>query len=506
MRARKSTDLSPADKITAARIRMVNKARFFAILSSSLQVVIVEPDHPYLQTAGTDGVHLYINPLFFSLLDEDGQEFVIAHEVMHIVGLTLKRKGNRQHLLWNCATDFANNLILEDSKFKMPTQGDIKKAIEELPEADRTAVNFDKFPEPEKVIGLLDRKYDGWTAEQIYEDLLDQQKEMGKEAQEEILGTLDQHVFDNPDLPQNDGGQGENQDGDEDNQSGQNSEGQGKDQGQDDDSSKNGGGNQTSGHQQGQDQDDNQGSGGKKYTEVNGLGKEGMSEKMAQRWKARINNAMAQGAGDVPMGVRRMIEEMNEPAVDWRSVIQSKIVSQKIGDYSWVPPDSRLFGGGITLPDMNEDVSIDIAAVIDASGSMSESDIRDCVSELKGICDVFQSWTITYMSFDHDLYDVQTFSDDSDPEWVEDLRKEGVSGGGGTSFAAPLRYLAGQREFEGRTIDRTIKVVVFFTDGYPCDSWQEDLAGYFEEVIWLITPGGYTNAPYGTVVTYDRYN
>ena len=70
--------------------------------------------------AYTDGKGIYFNKDYIKnnqlKLKEKEITFIISHEVMHLVNLTFQRKKDRNHLLWNMATDYAINDILVSSK------------------------------------------------------------------------------------------------------------------------------------------------------------------------------------------------------------------------------------------------------------------------------------------------------------------------------------------------------------------------------------------------------
>lgn len=130
------------DLIQTARAKMMLKQAFFASLLMSLDMVITR-DVP---TMGTDMKKIYINPDFVEneLKTIPRVMFVMAHEVMHVALEHGLRVGTRNPVLWNIACDYAINLILVDSGLEMVDGG------------------------------LLDNKYKGMSADQIYEKLQQQ--------------------------------------------------------------------------------------------------------------------------------------------------------------------------------------------------------------------------------------------------------------------------------------------------------------------------------------------
>jgi len=225
-----------------------------------------------------------------------------------------------------------------------------------------------------------------------------------------------------------------------------------------------------------------------------------LSPDKARQWKAALNEARMRDAGSCPASVSRLIDNMNEPKVTWRQVLPTQITYNKIGDYEYVPPESAFFHQGISLAKMNFDDDLTIGFVIDASGSIGHEEIQDAMSELIGIAEQFKTFTITVMSFDGILYKPQIFTRDN----AEEIIDYKIRGGGGTCFSAPLDWIAGETECEGVTCDgEAFDAIVFFTDGYPGDGWQEHRADTMN-MIWLITTQ--MQAPWGVTLTYDKYS
>lgn len=119
-----------------AKARMLIKHVFFATLVMSTEI----KEDRSTPTAWTDMIRIGYNPDFLeSLGDTEIVLFVLAHEVMHIVFKHGLRRHGRNPTRWNIACDFAINLILKKSGFKLWEHC------------------------------LCDDRFDGMSAEQIYE-------------------------------------------------------------------------------------------------------------------------------------------------------------------------------------------------------------------------------------------------------------------------------------------------------------------------------------------------
>lgn len=133
------------NKMSQARARLLMKHPFFATLTLSAPL----EENKNIPTAATDMRKIVYNPDFIDSLSVDVVQFVVAHEVMHIMFKHGMRRGGRDPVLWNVACDYAINIILKDTGFTL----------------------WEKC--------LYDRKYDKMTAERIYDLLEKEQRENG---------------------------------------------------------------------------------------------------------------------------------------------------------------------------------------------------------------------------------------------------------------------------------------------------------------------------------------
>jgi predicted metal-dependent peptidase len=177
--------------------------------------------------------------------------------------------------------------------------------------------------------------------------------------------------------------------------------------------------------------------------------------------EAMISAAQSVGAGNLPAGIRRMISELTEPKINWRELLKQQIQSTVKNDYTWMRPSRKGWHTGAILPGMNFDHTIDIAVAIDMSGSISNKQGRDFLSEIKGIMDQFKDFTIKLWCFDTKVYNPATITSDN----IHDFETYELAGGGGTDFTANWEYMKEENFVP--------KKFIMFTDGYPWDSWGD---------------------------------
>lgn len=170
---------SMRDKSIQARIKVqrailwitINRG-FFAQLLSNLNIYGSSAIDP--KTMCTNGFNIVYHPDFVMKQSDAAIRFVLCHEVLHCVGDHMSRRGNRNPLLWNYAADYAINPILNAEVtsriFDWPVQDDGSR------------------------MGLYEEKYSGMRAEDIYEDIIndqDKQDELEKMKEKNNLGEVE---------------------------------------------------------------------------------------------------------------------------------------------------------------------------------------------------------------------------------------------------------------------------------------------------------------------------
>lgn len=488
----------PQRECRSDRLKMITAYPFFGQMILRLEPIILAPDNPYVQTAATDGRRIYYNPVFMHLLGQEQRIFVHMHEVMHVIVDTIGRMGNRDPSLWNAASDYAINQILQDNGAKLPTNEDLQKGIRKLNEdygVDQAKIEAylkeHNMPAAEvgKVFVLIHPDFKGKCSEEIYELLQQQEDEIDKKLAQKYGQPKDQ------------GDDGDDDDG----------EGQGGDQEGDGDGDQEGDGNGKPSNKQGK------GKGGKqkdnrpgtqaerekmrKYAigsldqhPLQGMSKEDL-DRIKQDIKAAMNEARTMSRGDTPAGMDRMFNEINNTKIKWYDKLSADLMDFKDADYSWETPNSYFFGQGMTLPGMKYENTIRIRFIVDTSGSISEADLRKALGEMWGITRQFDAFNLKVTCFDTKMYDVIEYTDEN----ADQVKKHPFKGGGGTHFGEAFAWLMEDTD--------DYDAVIFFTDGYG-DGWYEDCASKIrEKMFWLITEN-YGNAPvpsWGRTIYYDRY-
>lgn len=203
--------------------------------------------------------------------------------------------------------------------------------------------------------------------------------------------------------------------------------------------------------------------------------------------EAMVSAAQAAGAGKIPAGVARMIKDFTEPKMDWRELLRMNIQSILKSNFSFSRPNRKSQMSGAILPGMMNDETVDVCCAIDMSGSISDKQAKDFISEVKGIMDEYVDFKLKLWCFDTDVYNFAEFTSDT----AGDILTYEVKGGGGTDFDANWEFM--------KENDIEPKRFIMFTDGYPCGSWGPE---EYCETLFVIHGNDSIIPPHGQVAYY----
>ena len=245
-------------------------------------------------------------------------------------------------------------------------------------------------------------------------------------------------------------------------------------------------------HLDGDEESPGGGSDEEKDKEGNGNGRPKLTAEEKKQIRDEIKEAMvaaaqSAGAGKVPAGISRYIQVFTEPKMDWRQMLRMNIQSILKSNFSFSRPNRKSQHSGAILPGMLNEETIDVSVAIDMSGSISNKQAQDFLSEVKGIMDEYKDFKLDLWCFDTEIYNYAKFTGDSSDE-INDYE---VKGGGGTDFEANWNFM----KEEGIEPKRFI----MFTDGYPCGSWGDE---NYCETLFIVHGDETITAPFGQTAHY----
>jgi len=169
-----------------------------------------------------------------------------------------------------------------------------------------------------------------------------------------------------------------------------------------------------------------------------GEGKKGGGEitvtgDLEQQWREKVAQAANQARmqGKLPAHLQTVVDGILQPKLAWKEILRDMVTSCAKSNHRLVPPSKKHLWRGIYLPSTTGE-ELNIGVAIDTSGSISDDEIKEFLSEVKGICDSYENYTIYLFSCDaeiHQRWEIHPF--DPLPTVME--------GRGGTDFREPLK-------------------------------------------------------------------
>ncbi|MBQ7294499.1 MAG: hypothetical protein IJW79_12270 [Clostridia bacterium] len=474
-------------RLQNARLSLMANQPFYALLLMNLKFAL----DVSCETAYTDGERIAFNPDFINELDDGELEFVLMHEVLHVV----------------LAHPFRHQSDYEMFEFDIACDIIVNSNILYSFGNDKSKITLKKYGESMHCMPNGDEGYE-YSLEEAYQILLAEKYKKNKKqsggdkgkgkSKGETKGVG------------NGNGSGASQSAEEEAKGNGNGNGQGKGIGGKGNSgesktpptleeliasiknrneeirknlNKEGGG--------GEEKESNEGGTFDDHSFWNGDD----AEIQRDTWRDRmikateLINSLDSGnksRGIVPVGVERIVEELKKPILDWRTILND-FVQEEICDYSFTPPDKRMEDSPFFLPDFNEkdEKAKDLLFMIDTSASMSQGEITECYSEVYGAIQQFNGKLTGKLGFfDAVVVEPIPFEDEDEFKIIR------PKGGGGTSFHAIFDYVKEHMQ------DETPVSIIILTDGYA--SFPDEEATMGIPVLWVIN-NNKVNPPWGKV-------
>lgn len=422
-------------RLMLSRMRILCNNGFYGLLLMHMNFALEE----LCDTAATDGKKIYFGPKFLDELSDSELDFILMHEILHVVLKHCTRTGDRDNDQFNIACDIVVNSNIMKSCGMNPMSITLRKYGESM------------HLTPKKDEGYL------YTAEQVY-------------AMLPAVTGKPKPFF-----------------------SGRNG-----DCGKNGNCGKNGDGNNNEKTEESCDDNQDKSEKNACWDDHTKWGTYAEDDSLNDEWVKHLEDACqamsvrdpSNARGTVPGCAIRLLNELHKAQTDWRQILD-EFVQEEICDYSFNPPDRRFGDSPFFLPDFNEtEFSVkDILFMIDTSGSMSDKMITAAFSEVKGALDQFNGYLKGWLGFfDASVTEPVAFSS------VDELKVIHPIGGGGTSFSVIFRYV------ERHMADNPPAAIIILTDGYAPFP-NEKLAGGVP-VLWLLN-NGEVNPPWGKVARIE---
>ena len=307
-------------RVQKARAELIMARRFYGVLVSNVEPVLSRK----FPTMATDGKRHFFNPEFICGLSQAELLGVQCHESEHDARHHGSRREGRDPVKWNEACDYAINIDLIDEGFTLPKGA------------------------------LIDRKYRGMSAEDIYRCReLDADKKRKEEEQQQEQqqqpnedgdeGEGDQSDADADDNETDGGGESADAGGDDadDGESGDDEDAEGDDDGSGDE-----GGGEGDAEQQSSGDPGGCGEVLDSAEDISDLADEDIKWERITRQAA----SMAKAVGQLPGHISREIERANNPPRNWRDELREFAEQGALRVETWNRPNRRFMHSRLVLP------------------------------------------------------------------------------------------------------------------------------------------------------------
>jgi predicted metal-dependent peptidase len=158
-------------------------------------------------------------------------------------------------------------------------------------------------------------------------------------------------------------------------------------------------------------------------------------EQLVAEMKVTVAQA-AQAAklmGKLSVNQARLVEEVLNPKVDWRTVLRRFVEKAKNDTRTWSRPNRRFLAQGMYLPSIGGEALGELAIAVDCSGSIGDKEIAEFAAEITNIWDDQKPVKLHVIYFDSKVCHYEKFERD------DSLHIE-PHGGGGTAFSPVFKY------------------------------------------------------------------
>ena len=386
-------------RLLMSRMRLLINNGFYGLLLMHMIFSIDEN----CETAATDGHRIFFGPKFLDELSDSELDFIMMHEILHVVLQHCMRQGDRDNEQFNIACDIVvnSNILLSNNM-------------------NQKAITLKKYGESMHIAPDGKEGYE-YTAEEIYGMLPPPPK--NRKPKPALTRT-----------------HGEAGDDDEEGDAKGSALGRAK-------------------KKQGKKTD-----APAVWDDHTRWGMDEEDDTFRDVWVKRFEDACeaisirdpSNQRGLLPLFAERLFKELRKPQTDWRMILND-FVQEEIVDYSFTPPDRRFDESPFFLPDFNDkdDLVEDILFMIDTSGSMSDDMITAAYSEVKGAIDQFDGKLKGWLGFfDAAIIEPKPFAS------LEEFKIIKPAGGGGTDFQIIFEYIRKHMH------DKLPASIIILTDGF----------------------------------------
>lgn len=211
-------------------------------------------------------------------------------------------------------------------------------------------------------------------------------------------------------------------------------------------------------------------------------------QKMEENIQDKIIQAAIQSkaAGDkpgsIPGEIEIFLQKLLKPKLPWNVILRKYFQQLAKIDYSWMKPNRR-FMPEHYMPSLQGHSLINITVAIDTSGSVSDEEFQQMVSDVASILKMQKPEKITFIQFDTAIKSI------TEVKSMKELMGVKFTGRGGTHIDPVLEWVEKNKP----------QVALVFSDGYF--SWPDRKTK--SNYVWLTHNNEGFTAPFGKTIHYE---
>lgn len=186
--------------------------------------------------------------------------------------------------------------------------------------------------------------------------------------------------------------------------------------------------------------------------------------------------------GDMPGDIQRLIKEVENPKLDFTTILYNHMTAYKAEDYSYRRPNRRYLPS-LYMPTLHSEGLCDLAIIFDVSGSVNDDTLSLFYRALWLIKEMLNPSKITLLQFDTRIISIDEI------EQLEQIKSIKFTGGGGTNIDPVISWIKQNQP----------EVTLIFTDGEF--RMQQENAG--SDIIWIIQNNPRFKAPEGLIIHHN---
>ncbi len=198
--------------------------------------------------------------------------------------------------------------------------------------------------------------------------------------------------------------------------------------------------------------------------------------------RAAMQSKMANDKpGTIPQDIEIFLNKLLKPKLPWTVVLRRYLQELAKADYSWSKPNKRYLPT-YYLPSLHSKNMMEIAIAIDTSGSVTDEQFTQFISEVHSVMKVLQPPKITLIQFDSTIKAI------NEVKSIKDLLQVKFTGRGGTLIHPVIEWANTNKP----------KLLMVFTDGDFRSSTSSKV-----NTLWLIHNNPKWKAPFGKAIHYE---